>query len=224
MARYDQIVHVRDGICAGCGGPVEREYQPQGSAEHVLYKSLRRPSALRSAWAELANYTLEAPGNRHFFTVTEISLLIGEEKATEFLGLLQRFVDTAAGNAENCPLCEGPVEELFTASGESRGLRQTRTDGRLQELANKIYSFRARLNPAFLENPENVALLRVYDYPVDEAEFDPADEEAIAPVDHAPFVSEHFLYGTLGKEDARSVRAYIRGLLEAAGVERASLI
>jgi hypothetical protein len=160
-------------------------------------QSVRSPARLAERLVEFHDTKLD--NGRRFYDESILVGLLGEVDADHVLTSVEHILKVLAGSGRNrpvCPTCKGPIVRMVPIGGGPVRL--------IAETASPA------LRAAFKGLSTMTALKRPRGFNRANPMYEPGDEQA-------PIMSEAFLYTLLGKEDARTVRARLRRLAEAAG-------
>lgn len=141
-------------------------------------------------------------GSDNFFFTPENFQYIFGENSNAVLSLLHRALNNAKPIHPFCKTCEGPVEELFTKTGESRGVFEAPGNPNFIPLIQKLTNVNFPLSQEILEDPATIRGCEYVGY------------TSSKELNQHPFFTEATLYALYGKDDARSILHIIRQLNE----------
>ena len=184
-----------DHPCNTCGSPTDEIFDRAAHASSA--QSVRAQARLAERLAEFNDTKLD--DGRRFYDEDTLVSLFGEADADHVLTSVEHILKVLAGSGRSgsaCPICKGPVVRMVPVGG---GPSRLVAEGASPALRA---AFKGLLTMTALKRPRGFSRANPM--------YAPGDEQQ-------PIMSEAFLYTLLGKEDARTVRARLRRLAEAAG-------
>lgn len=187
--------------CPKCRAIVEETYFQETEEHGILHVNSTRnwENLVRdfNTFIDAYHDQYTAPQKPKFFGKKNLTKVLGEKGTRDLQGLLKDALLAVEPSGQTCEVCQGPVEELFTADAVSRGLFERPVDPSVKTRIKALQNFCCPIQKEFLQQEEIKSAM----------EYMQTSQQDLQGV---PFFSETVLYALYGKDTARSVLWMIR--------------